>query len=252
MRTSSQIGGLAWYREALMGLVAIVLCGHGQAHVSCALPSDVVVTQTAHLRFGGRSLNVAALSLLADPNESQSRLLVLDDHCRTVLDETVDGLESRFAVRMLGKTRLLQFVTMQIFGDGTGYVQRLFLMRNGQLTDLLPPISHTGKDGFYLGPLTGGQGDGVVTWIADPSGESEADAHPYVVDVWRWRSGRLIGPMTYETTKKYLPSIDVIPRSNVVAKEMGLPYRDQTGTSKFMNPGHLMKLQEKVEQDGGR
>jgi hypothetical protein len=250
MITLIRPGSLAGYTGIPIALTLLLLSENSLAQGPCALPHDAVVTQSARLRLDGQTLYAAALSV-TDPNENHSRLLVLDVHCRALLDETVDGLESRFDVRILGRTRLLQFVTMQVFGDGTGYVHRLLIMRNGQLQNLMPPIRHTGKDGFYLGPLAHGKGEGMVTWTADPSGESEADAHPYVVDKWQWRTGRLVGPVTYETTKKYMPSNDVVPRSNVVARAIGLPYRDQTGTRRFMNPDRAMKLDSRVEQEGG-
>lgn len=243
-------GSLAKRRRIPAILATLLFFACGLAQGSCALPRDAIVTQSARLHLGGQALYVTALSF-ADPNEDRSRLLVLDVHCRPRFDETVDGLESRFDVRLLGKTRVLQFVTMQVFGDGTGYVHRLLVMQNDQLQNLIPPIRHTGKDGFYLGPLAHGKGDGIVTWTADPSGESEAAAHPYVVDTWQWRNGQLMGPVTYETTKKYKPSDDVVPRSNVVARAIGLPYHDQTGTDRFMDPAHLMTRQGEMEQADG-
>jgi hypothetical protein len=250
MITLIRPGSLEGYKGIPIALAILLLSENSLAQRSCALSHDAVVTQSAHLRLGGQPLYAVALSV-TDPNENHSRLLVLDVHCRIRLDETVDGLESRFDVRLLGRTRLLQFVTMQVFGDGTGYVHRLLIMRNGQLQNLMLPIRHTGKDGFYLGPLAHGKGEGVVTWTADPSGESEADAHPYVVRRWQWRTGRLVGPVTYETTKKYMPADDVVPRSNIVARAIGLPYRDQTGTGRFMGSVHLMRLQSEMEQAGG-
>lgn len=250
MITLMRPGNLAGYRGILIALAILLFSESSLAQRSCVLSHGAVVTQSAHLRLGGQTLYVVALSI-TDPNEDRSRLLVLDAHCRIRFDETVDGLESRFDVRRLGRMRLLQFVTAQAFGDGTGYVHRLLIMRNGQLQNLTPPIRHTGKDGFYLGPLAHGKGEGVVTWTADASGESEADAHPYVVRRWQLRAGRLVGPVTYETTKRYKPSDDVVPRSNIVARAIGLPYRDQTGTSRFMDPYRLVRLQSEMGRAGG-
>lgn len=227
--------------------ILMPLAGIAQAR-TCALPTNAVVTQHARLRLGAQTLIVATLSLAGSPNHNRSRLLVFDTRCRPLWSQTVDGLESRFDIRRLGQTPLLHFVTMQVFGDGTRYVHRLLTLHANRLQEILPPIAHTGKDGFYVGPLVHGQGEGIVTWAADPRGEAEADPHPYVVRQWLWRSGRLLGPESRETTRKYLPSDDVVPRANVVARAMGLPYRDQTGTRQFMAPEHVLELQDKLRE----
>ncbi|MGH8820025.1 MAG: hypothetical protein ACREWJ_01875 [Rhodoferax sp.] len=215
---------------------------------ACAMPKNAVVTQRSQLRLGTQTVIVAALSLAGTPNNNRSRLLVLDTRCRPLWSQIVDGLESRFDIRLLGQTQVLQFVTMQVFGDGTRYVHRLLKLRANRLKEILPPISHTGKDGFYLGPLVHGRGEGLVTWTADPSGEAEADPHPYVIRQWLWRSGQLLGPKTRETTQKYLPSEVVIPRADVVAQAMRLPYRDQTGTQLFMAPERVLELQDRLRR----
>ena len=204
------------------GLVASA-CARG-----CALPGDAVTVQASKLDLGGTSYSVATQQL-ADVNDARSRLLVFDGRCRPAWSETVDGDLSHFDVRSLKGTRLLQFVTMQVAGDGTGYVHRLLTMHAGRLGLVVPPIEHTGKDGFYLGKLRASGNAGVVTWTADPSGESEADAHPFVVRSWVWSGGRFTGPRTRETVRKYAAPDDAPSRADWVAKAIGLPYRDQTG-----------------------
>ncbi len=195
-------------------------------------------------------LTVAALSLPElDGNEGgddRSQILVLNSRCRRIWSEQVVGLESRFEKRKLGTTDLLEFITMQVYGDGTGYVHRFYSLRQGQMHKMLPEIGHTGKDGFYLGPLGSGQGDGIVTWSADPTGEAEASAHPYVVERWRWQGGHFTGPSS-SRTRKFLASSNVVPRADVVARDMGLPYRDQTGTAEFMDPVRVIRRKDGLD-----
>ncbi len=171
---------------------------------------------------------------------------VSDRHCRRLWSATVDGAEPRFDVRVLAGTTLLQFVTMQVYGDGTGFVHRLLTLKDGRIALALPPVVHTGKDGFYLGPLQGGC-DGIVTWSADPAGESEASAHPYVVTVWRFAHGRFGAPASRETSTRYLPT-DSLPRGDGLAQAMRLPYRDQTRQSAFIDYGRLIILLQQAEE----
>ncbi len=206
----------------LAGLVAAIPAR------GCALPGNAVTVQASKLDLGGTTYTVAT-QRLADVNDARSRLLVFDARCRPAWSETVDGDLSHFDVRTLGGTRLLQFVTMQMAGDGTGYIHRLLALHAGRLGLVLPPIGHTGKDGFYLGRLQASGDEGVVTWTADPSGESEADAHPFVVRIWVWSGGRFTGPRTRETGEKYAAPDTAPSRADFVAKAIGLPYRDQTG-----------------------
>ena len=196
---------------------------------ACALPKDAVTVQAGKVALASRTFTVATQSL-ADLNDSRSRLLVLDARCRVAWSAVVDGDLSHFDVRVLGGTQLLQFVTLQVAGDGTGYVHRLLSLQAGRLGLLLPPLDHTGKDGFYLGPLHQGAKEGIVTWIADPGGESEAAPHPFVVRIWVWSGGKLTGPVQHETRQKYAAPPDAAAeRPNFVARAIGLPFRDQTG-----------------------
>ncbi len=233
-----------WVRVAIL---AMLLAATSPACLACALPRRVVVNQAARVRFGDQTLTVAALSLPDLDGDDRSQILVLDARCKRLWSEQVDGLESRFEKRVLGGTELLEFITMQEHGDGTGYVHRLYSLRNGRMRKVPPEISHTGKDGFYLGPLGSGQGEGIVTWIADPTGEAEASAHPYVVNRWRWHGGHFTGPSSTETTRKFLPSNEVVPRADIVAHDMGLPYFDQTGTGAFMDPARVFSQKNNLE-----
>ena len=214
-----------------MGLLCTALSALSAS--ACPLPRHVVVTQTGQLQLDDQTVTAAALSL-PELNDEESRLLVFDARCRLLWSETIGGNESRFDVRVLGGSRLIEFVTLESFGDGTDYTHQL-LQVHGRHVHTFWPIAHTGKDGFYLGRLAHGKGDGVVTWVADPTGEAEAAPHPYVVSTWTWRAGCLTGPVQYETKHKYLPSDHHVPGSNTVARKIGLPYRDQTGYSKFMD-----------------
>jgi hypothetical protein len=218
-----------------LGLAAMAAPSGAQA---CALPHALVATQVGRVRLNRHVLNVAALSIPAADAEDHSRLIVSDARCRVLWTATVDGLENRFDVRRLGGEDVLQFVSLEPAGDGTGFTHRLLAFR-GRGPRLVAQFRHTGKDGFYLGPLVRG-GEGVATWVADASGESEASPHPYVVSTWTWRAGRLVGPAHYETSRKYLASDRRTPRSDVVAREIGLPYRDQTGLKAFMEPEKVM------------
>ena len=235
---------MATFRRSVLSTCALALMAGSAGGRACALPKDVVVTQAAQLRLDGQTATVAALSL-PDLNDERSRLLVLGMRCRPIWSEVVDGLESRFELRLLGSTRLLEFVTMKVFGDGTGYAHRLLVMRGGWLRSALPPIKHTGKDGFYLGPLAHGRGDGIVTWTADPTGESESAAHPYIVEEWHWHDEHFARPSRLETTRKFLAG-DSVPRANVVARDIGLPYDDQTGRDRFMNPDRVSELRFEI------
>lgn len=230
----------------LFGLLIGALAAAASAG-ACPLPRDAVVTQSARLPLGGDFLTIATLSVRG-PDADRSRLQVLDGRCRALWDVQVDGLESRFEVRRVGGVRLLEFVTLRPAGDETLYTHRLLIWRRGRLELALAPIEHTGKDGFYLGPLTRGRGKGVVTWTADPSGEGEAEPHPFVVRTWRWRDGAFAGPATYETTRKYAANDDAASRADAVAKAMDLPYRDQTGLERFMAPGEVMKRKDALEE----
>ncbi len=195
---------------------------------ACTLPRDAVTVQTSRLALEGRMFTIATQSL-ADLNDESSRLLVLDAQCRPAWSAVVEGDLSHFDVRTLAGTPLLQFVTLQAFGDGTGYVHRLLLIRAGRLVLALPPINHTGKDGFYLGPLHRGRETGIVTWTADPIPGSEADQHPFIVRTWRWSGGKLIKLTQSETSQKYVAPDDAASRPDFIAKEIGLPFHDQTG-----------------------
>ena len=218
----------------------------------CPTPSDLVVTQQTSLRMAGHVLDVVALSIPDANGDAKSRLLVLDRHCHTIWSRTVDGAESRFDRRRLGRTELLHFVTMQVFGDGTGFVHRLLTWRGNRLALMLPPIDHSAKDGFYLGRLAGG-GQGVVTWSADPRGESEADAHPYVISSWRWLGQHFDKPVQHETTEKYLASETGLPRADSVARALHLPYRDQTGQRQMMDFERMRVLENQIlTKQGGQ
>jgi hypothetical protein len=175
-----------------LGWAAMAASAGAQA---CALPHSLVATQVGRVWLNHRVLNVAALSIPAADAEDHSRLIVRDAHCRVQWTATVDGLENRFDVRRLGSEDVLQFVSLEPAGDGTGFTHRLLAFRGRRLR-LVSQFRHTGKDGFYLGPLARG-GEGVVTWVADASGESEASPHPYVISTWTWRGGRLVGPAHY-------------------------------------------------------
>ena len=194
----------------------------------CALPGDAVTVQASKLDLDGTIYTVAT-QRVADVNDARSRLLVFDARCRPAWSETVDGDLSHFDVQTLGRTQLLHFVTMQVAGDGTGYVHHLLAVRARRLGLVLTPLKHTEKDGFYLGKLQASGDEGVVTWTADPSSESEADAHRFVVRRWIWSGGRFIGPKTRETGKKYASPDTVPSRADFVAEAIGLPFRDQTG-----------------------
>ncbi|WP_321969091.1 hypothetical protein [Paraburkholderia tropica] len=207
-----------------------------------------MITQTAQISLNGQRLTVATLSL-PNLNEERTQLVVFDVQCRPLWSETMDGLESRFELRRLGHTPLLEFVTMQVFGDGTGYVFSLFGLRSGHLYPVAPPIKETGKDGFFLGPLRGGKHEGIVTWSADLSDGAEVAAHRYVVREWQWSGGRLIGPMEHRASKKYLPSDTQVPTPDLVAKAMGMSYRDQTGSSRFMNPARVMERLGRLQSE---
>ena len=198
---------------------------------ACGLPGGAITVQFRKLALDGATYTVATQQL-GDVNDARSRLLVLDARCRPLWSETVDGDLSHFDVRKLDGVPLLQFVTMRVAGDGTGYVHRLLVIRAGRIQPALPPIEHTGKDGFYLGPLHAGQGKGIVTWTADTAGESEADAHPFVVRTWAWSGGRFAAPLEHETRRKYVAPDEAPSRANFVAKAIGLSVRDQTGDAR--------------------
>ena len=104
------------------------------------------MTQAARLRLGNVPLTIAA-GTLPDVNTETSRLVVLGRHCRKLWSATVDGAETRFDVRVLAGVTLLQFVTLQVHGDGTSFVHRLLILRDGRMTLALPPILHTGRTG---------------------------------------------------------------------------------------------------------
>ena len=217
---------------------------------ACELPMDAVAVQSRRLDLDGATYTVATQQL-ADINDARSRLLVLDGRCRPLWSETVDGDLSHFDVREIGGTRLLQFVTMKVAGDGTGYVHRLLALHTGRMRPALPPIEHTGKDGFYLGPLHAGRNEGVVTWTADRAGESEADAHPFVVRTWVWSGGRFVEPRQYETRRKFASPDGAPSRADFVAKAIGLSVRDQTGDvrSRFSDYERIQsRVQAAVEQ----
>ena len=199
---------------------------------ACAEPNSMVVTQARRVTLAGRILHVAALTIPAEGGDDYARLVVRDRRCRLVWSATVVGLESRFDVRQLGALRLLQFVTMEPAGDGTGYVHRLLAFNQGR--HLMAQFRHTGKDGFYFGRLAGGEW-GVVTWEADNSDETYGSPHPFVVSTWRWRNGRLAGPVRYKTRLKYAAPDGALSRADWVARAIGLPYRDQTDTPPFMD-----------------
>lgn len=229
---------------AFVGLLLCILAGPASA---CPMPKDAIVTQSERVQVGTRRLTVAALSL-PDPNADRSRLLVLDRRCRVLWAEDVDGLESRFEVRLIGRSPMLHFVSLRPAGDGTGYTHRLLVLRGRRLALATGPIVHTGKDGFYLGPLRAPRGEGVVTWTADPSGEAEAEPHPYVITTWRWRHGRFTGPVRSKTAQSYAPADDAAHRADAVAEAMGLPYRDQTGAERFMDPSVVMQRRNILEE----
>ncbi len=217
----------AWQRR-LAGIILLTgLVGAAPVR-ACTLPTDAVTVQASRLSLDGRSFTVATQTL-ADLNSSRSRLVVLDARCHTAWSAVVNGILSHFDVRVLGGTRVLQFVTMQVSGDGTGYTHRLMVMRGGRLRPALPPVTHTGKDGFYLGKLLDSRSEGIVTWTADPRGESEADAHPFVVRRWIWSDGTLVPDKTYKTSRKYAAPDNAMSRPDYVAKAISLPFRDQTG-----------------------
>ena len=134
-----------------------------------------------------------------------------------------------------------------MFGDGTGYVHRLFRLRAGRLVQAIPPVRHTGKDGFYLGSLHQGSREGIVTWTADPRDEAEAEPHPFVVRTWTWSSGKLTGPVQSETSQKYAAPDGEPNRADFVARAIGLPFRDQTGDvrSRFKD---LFNVQDRVQR----
>lgn len=212
---------------------------------ACGLPAGLVTVQSSKLAMDGTTYTVATQQL-ADINDARSRLLVLDARCRPLWSETVEGDLSHFDVRTLHGARFLQFVTMRVAGDGTGYVHRLFAIHAGHVRPALPSIEHTGKGGFYLGPLHAGRDEGVVTWTADAAGESEADAHPFVVHTWVWSHGRFAGPVEHETRQKYVAPDDVPSRADFVAKAIGLSVLDQTGDvrSRF---GDYERIESRVQ-----
>ncbi|MFP6561850.1 hypothetical protein WJ542_26615 [Paraburkholderia sp. B3] len=216
---------------------------------ACPIPHDVVVTQSAWIDQDGHRLEVVAASLTT-LNDDGSRLVVFDDQCHVLLNEKANGLESRFEIDKLGQAPILQFVTMQMAGDGTNYVHRLFLLHNGRVQGPIQTIETTGKDGFYLGPFITAPGAGIVVWAADPGAESEAEAHPYIVSRWRWNGHRLAPPTRFETRRKYKASDDVVPRANAVAQAMDLPYRDQTGVARFMDIDRLLSIKARMENAG--
>ncbi len=223
---------------------------------ACALPGDAVTVQAGKVALGSRVFTVAT-QRLADLDDARSRLVVLDARCRVAWSAIADGALSHFDTRRLGGTRLLQFVTLQVAGDGTGYVHHLLLLRGGRLALLLPPVRHTGKDGFYLGPLHHGGKDGVVTWTADTAAESEAAPHPFIVRTWVWSGSKLTGPAHYETSRTYAAPPDAgADRPNFVARAIGLPFRDQTGdiSSRFSDFDHVeSRVQDReMQQAEGR
>ncbi len=207
---------------------------------ACPIPDDVVVTQSAWVGQDSHPFEVVAASLSTVQNDDWSRLVVLDARCRVVLNEKVDGLESRFELDRLGRTPILQFVTMEPAGDGTNYVHRLYALRRDGIEGPIRTIENTGKDGFYLGRLRSGPGEGVVVWTADQGAAAEAAPHPYVVRQWRWNGNNLVALRRYETTRTYWSSDEAVPRANLVAEAMSLPYRDQTGTKRFMDVDRLL------------
>ena len=195
---------------------------------ACTLPKDAVTVQSSQVALDGRMFTVASQSL-ADLDHARSRLLVLDGRCRSAWSAVVEGAVSHFDVRVLGGMQLLQFVTLQVAGDATGYVHRLLEVRGGRIMQALAPVEHTGRDGFYFGPLPHGRQQGLFTWTADPRGEAEAAPHPFILRTWVWSGNRLTGPAQTETIQKYAAPTGAPDRADFVAKALGLPFRDQTG-----------------------
>lgn len=156
-----------------------------------------------------------------------SRVVIYGADCAVVYAQRFDdGLETHFASAKLGGRPILEITTLIPGGSGFGLEQVLLGYDEDGVFHLAPQrLRYGNMDGFHLGDLGEGRGEGLMLWEAHWDG-AHYDPHRYTVTTWRWRKDHFVGPEVWTTRKHYDPDPET------VAKALGLP-ADQTEIQRF-------------------
>ena len=224
-------------------LAALALAIAAQAAApDCHRPAaDEVLLQEGRVTLGGgqdtADLSVAAVAVksaeFADAlGVSESELRVYDDECRIAYRQVfADAARVRFETARLGGETILHGVAFYPGGSGHGY-RHVLLRLSGWGAELEPlaplPLAHGNRDGFFVGDLGGGRGDGIALWDAE-WGEGESHYEPHFADMilYRWQDGGFVGPERLRTPGK------VEAEPNAAPAALGLPFRDATRQELF-------------------
>jgi hypothetical protein len=193
-------------------------------------PADVVVEHRVLDRDGQQPLQVYAVSHRGEDGPFgyvSSRLVIYGADCSVRHLQMFDGaVETHFKAAKLGERSVLVVTTMYPGGSGVGYEQVILGYDAFSVYALAPErLRYSNMDGFYLGDLGGGRGDGLILWTAIWDG-AHYDPHRYTVTTYRWRKDHFAGPKVWTTLKHYDPDPET------VAKGLGLP-SDQTDMDRF-------------------
>ncbi len=214
----------------LAAATSVALTAAAPALCLPADPAEVVTEHRVLDRDEGQPLQVYAVSHRGEDGPfgyDSSRVVIYDAACGVRHLQVFDGaVETHFRSAKLGDQSVLVATVMYPGGSGVGYEQVILGYDTFSVYALAPErLRYSNMDGFYLGDLGGGRGDGLILWMAIWDG-AHYDPHRYTVTTYRWRDGHFSGPEVRTTHKRYDPDPDT------VAKALGLP-ADQTDMDRF-------------------
>lgn len=202
------------------------------APASClpADPADVVVERQVLERGAAGPLEAYSVSRRGDGPQGyeSSRIVIYAADCRVRYEQVFDGaLETHFTRTRLGDQPVLLSTTLTPGGSGDAFEHVVLGYGEDGVFALAPRrLGHSNMDGFHVGDLGGGRGQGLMLWSALWEDEAHYDPHRYRVRIYRWRGDHFVGPEIWTTRKRYDPD------AAAVARSLGLP-ADQTAAERF-------------------
>ena len=193
-------------------------------------PADLVVERLLLDRGAAGPLEAYSVSRRGDGPQGyeSSRIVIYAADCRVRYQQVFDGaLETHFTRSSLGKQPILLSTILTPGGSGDSFEQVVLGYGDDSVFALAPRrLTHSNMDGFHVGDLGGGRGEGLMLWSALWGNDSHYDPHRYRVWLYRWRGDHFVGPEIWTTRKPYDPD------PPAVAKTLGLP-TDQTEAERF-------------------
>ena len=157
-----------------------------------------------------------------------ARVVIYGTDCRVRYEQVFgDALEVHLTRAKLGDQAVLVLTAMSPGGSSIGFDHVVLGYDQDGVFALAPRrLTHSNMDGFHVGDLGRGRGEGLMLWTAIWGDEAHYDPHRYRVRIYRWRGDHFVGPEVWTTRKRYDPD------PSDVAKVLGLP-QDQTDSERF-------------------